>query len=92
MAAQVRKIVRHKALGSPISIEDIQDIVEQVLIASNYFKTARAYIVYREAHHKLRREHLCVLDAVQSVNEYLEKLDWRVYANANQGYSLGGWC
>lgn len=90
LAAQVRKIVRHKALGSPISIEEIQDVVEQVLISSNYFQTARAYIVYREAHHKLRREHLCVLDAVQSVNEYLEKLDWRVYANANQGYSLGG--
>lgn len=90
IAAQVKKVVRHKAQGAPIAIEEIQDIVEQVLITSNYFQTARAYIIYREKHHKLRQEHKCVLDAVQSVNEYLEKLDWRVYANANQGYSLGG--
>ena len=25
-----------------------------------------------------------------SINEYLDQLDWRVNANANQGYSLGG--
>lgn len=30
------------------------------------------------------------IDVASSVNEYLEQIDWRVNANANQGYSLGG--
>ncbi|MGM8060650.1 ribonucleoside triphosphate reductase [Vogesella indigofera] len=30
------------------------------------------------------------VDAVSSINEYLSRADWRVQANANQGYSLGG--
>lgn len=90
LTEQVKKIIRHKTLEGAICIEEIQDIVEQVLITSNFFKTARAYIVYREKHHQLRRAKKTVLDAVQSVNEYLDRLDWRVHANANQGYSLGG--
>lgn len=73
-----------------IDIEDIQDIVEQTLIHSNYLKTARAYIAYREQHKKLRKDRKTVVDVISSVNEYLDRLDWRVSANANQGYSLGG--
>ncbi|MBZ0330915.1 ribonucleoside triphosphate reductase [Halomonas sp. ANAO-440] len=30
------------------------------------------------------------IDVASTVNEYLERADWRVHANANQGYSLGG--
>lgn len=30
------------------------------------------------------------IDAISTINEYLERADWRVNANANQGYSLGG--
>ncbi|MDX5319029.1 MAG: ribonucleoside triphosphate reductase [Actinomycetes bacterium] len=30
------------------------------------------------------------IDAVGTINEYLSRADWRVNANANQGYSLGG--
>lgn len=30
------------------------------------------------------------VDVIDSVNEYLNGLDWRIQANANQGYSLGG--
>ena len=30
------------------------------------------------------------VDVAASINEYLERRDWRVNANANQGYSLGG--
>ena len=32
----------------------------------------------------------CAVDVERSVNEYLSRQDWRVNANANQGYSLGG--
>ncbi|MBN1173757.1 MAG: ribonucleoside triphosphate reductase [Micromonosporaceae bacterium] len=31
-----------------------------------------------------------MIDPVTSVQEYLDRADWRVAANANQGYSLGG--
>ena len=90
LAAQVVKILRHTFRGGPPTIERIQDVVEQVLIAANFFKTARAYIVYRETHAKLRQDRKTVVDVASSMNEYLEKFDWRVNANANQGYSLGG--
>ncbi|MDR1598063.1 MAG: ribonucleoside triphosphate reductase [Holosporales bacterium] len=90
ITAQVKKIIHHRDYPRGISIEEIQDIVEQALITSNHIKTARAYIIYREKHSKLRRDKRSVMDAVQSVNEYIDQLDWRVHANANQGYSLGG--
>ena len=73
-----------------VSIENIQDVVERQLIEQGFFTTARAYIVYREQHRKLRNDRSCVVDVATSVNEYLQQLDWRVNANANQGYSLGG--
>jgi ribonucleoside-triphosphate reductase len=30
------------------------------------------------------------VDVSKTIKEYLERSDWRVNANANQGYSLGG--
>jgi anaerobic ribonucleoside-triphosphate reductase len=90
LTAQVIKVLTHKFHGEPPHIENIQDAVEQVLISANHLKTARAYIVYREQHTKLRQDRRTVVDVASSVNEYLEQMDWRVNANANQGYSLGG--
>ncbi|MRR56476.1 MAG: ribonucleoside triphosphate reductase, partial [Deltaproteobacteria bacterium] len=90
LTSQVLKVLRHKFAETPPRIEQIQDVVEQVLISSNHLETARAYIVYREQHNKLRRDRKTLVDVASSVNEYLEQSDWRVNANANQGYSLGG--
>ncbi len=90
LTTQVLKVLRHKFGETPPHIENIQDVVEQVLISANHLKTARAYIVYREQRHKLRRDRKTLVDVASSVNEYLEQSDWRVNANANQGYSLGG--
>ncbi|NGX30666.1 MAG: Anaerobic ribonucleoside-triphosphate reductase [Chlamydiae bacterium] len=70
--------------------EEVQDRVEQVLFEEGYFKTAKAFILYREKHTVLRKDTKVVIDSIESVNEYLERKDWRVNANANQGYSLGG--
>ncbi|CCG07196.1 ribonucleoside triphosphate reductase [Pararhodospirillum photometricum] len=75
--------------GAP-HIEQIQDVVEKVLVTANHFATARAYIVYRELRSRLRADRKTVVDVESSINEYLEQADWRVNANANQGYSLGG--
>ncbi len=85
----IRDLVRRYQGGIP-GIEVIQDTVEHVLIAQNYLKTGRAYIIYREQHKKLRTDKRTLVDVFSSVNEYLDKLDWRINANANQGYSLGG--
>ena len=88
---QVIKVLRHRfSKGVLPTIEQIQDVVEQVLISANYYKTARAYIVYREQRSKSRQDKKTLIDVASSVNEYLERADWRVNANANQGYSLGG--
>ena len=90
LTAQVVKVLTHKFRDAVPTIENIQDVVEQVLISSNFLQTARAYIVYREQHKKLRQDRKTMVDVGSSINEYLEQLDWRVNANANQGYSLGG--
>ncbi len=90
LTAQVLKVLRHRYTATAPEIEQIQDVVEQVLISSNHHRTARAYILYREQHGKLRRDSKSLVDVEASMNEYLQRLDWRVNANANQGYSLGG--
>ena len=91
LTRQVIKVLKHKfAFGMIPAIEQIQDVVEQVLISSNYYKTARSYIVYREQRDKMRKDKHAAIDAISSINEYLDRSDWRVNANANQGYSLGG--
>ncbi|OIQ86211.1 anaerobic ribonucleoside-triphosphate reductase [mine drainage metagenome] len=84
------KVLIHRFGHQAASVEQVQDVVEQTLIAADHFKTARAYIVYREQHAKLRQDHKALVDVESSVNEYLGRTDWRVNANANQGYSLGG--
>ncbi|MBN1518318.1 ribonucleoside triphosphate reductase [Candidatus Sumerlaeota bacterium] len=89
LTGQVLKVLAWTGIGSP-EIERIQNIVEQVLISANHLRTARAYIVYREQHSRLREDRRTLVDVSQAVNEYLDRADWRVSANANQGYSLGG--
>lgn len=90
LTAQANKVLIHRFHGQAPGIEHIQDVVEHALIAANHLKTARAYIVYRERHATLRADHQTLVNVESSVNEYLSRADWRVNANANQGYSLGG--
>ncbi len=90
LTAKVLKVMEYKFAESLPSIEQIQDIVEQVLISDNYFQTAKAYILYRDQRNRMRSDKKVMVDVESSINEYLEKLDWRVNANANQGYSNGG--
>ncbi len=71
-------------------VEDVQDIVEETLIRYDYADVAKAYILYREHRREAREARNVVVQVEKTVSEYLEKLDWRVNANSNQGYSLGG--
>ena len=89
LTSQVLKVLNHSSGKAP-HIERIQDVVEQVLISSNFIKTARIYIAYRAQHKTLREDKQTMINVAASINEYIDRADWRVNANANQGYSLGG--
>lgn len=71
------------------AIEELQDVVEEVLIKENLVKAAKAYIIYREQHARLR-ELKELLDSNDIIEGYLKKMDWRVKENANMAYSLQG--
>jgi len=55
-------VLAHRFAGATPTIENIQDVAEQVLIAADYLATARAYIVYREQHKRLREDRRTVVD------------------------------
>ena len=74
--------------AEPISVEDVQDIVEEVLLNSSYRKTAKAYIIYRDQHARIRD--MVNRAGLDLIDGYLEKMDWRVKENSNMGYSLQG--
>ncbi|MEM1060556.1 MAG: ribonucleoside triphosphate reductase [Verrucomicrobiota bacterium] len=73
-----------------LPIERIQDRVELTLMRAGHFPTARAYITHREQRRILREDKSVSVDVASSIEEYVNREDWRVRANANQGYSLGG--
>ena len=70
------------------SVEQIQDIVEEVLISSPHKRTAKAYIIYRDQHARIR-EIVSKAD-VDLIDRYLERADWQVNENSNMAYSLQG--
>jgi len=70
------------------TVEEIQDIVELVLFNSPFWKTARAYAIYREQHRQLR-EIVSQAD-VSLVDKYLEKITWEIRENSNMTFSLQG--
>jgi len=70
------------------TVEDIQDVVEEVLLSSPYRKTARAYIIYREQHARIRE--ITENARVDLVDQYIQKTDWKVNENSNMTFSLQG--
>lgn len=73
-----------------ISIEDIQDSAEIVLIQAGYADIAKAYILYRNKRQSIRKSDETLLDYKETVNKYLDVLDWRVKENSTVTYSIGG--
>jgi len=72
------------------TVENVQDLVERMLIEDGYADVAKAYILYREQHAKLRETKTLLSDAVLIVDRYLGHQDWRVRENSNMSYSLQG--
>ena len=70
------------------TIEEIQDIVEKVLLSSEYKQTAKSYILYREQHNKMRD--FTNNASVDMIDDYLKQLDWKVNENSNMSYSIQG--
>jgi ribonucleoside-triphosphate reductase (formate) len=80
---------RFKADEIP-NVEQIQDIVEEVLILEGEAIAAKAFILYREQRRVLRESTETAEEAVDRVNDYLDKLDWEVKENSNMAFSLQG--
>jgi ribonucleoside-triphosphate reductase len=76
--------------GTLPTVEEIQDLVEQVLIEHGQASTAKAYILYRKQRHKLRNFESTLMDAQKMIKEYVGRADWRVNENSNMNYSLQG--
>ena len=94
-ARKVTEIVVHylskaEEFRSEMSVEEIQDVVESALMSSGYWKTAKAYIIYREKRTQARAMQGAVVEVENTMKEYLDQADWRVKENANLDYSLGG--
>ncbi len=73
-----------------ISVEDIQDSVESVLVQAGYADVAKAYILYRKQREKLRNMKSTILDYKDIVDSYVKNIDWRVKENSTVTYSVGG--
>ena len=71
-----------------MTVEQIQDIVEEVLLSSPYRRTARGYIIYRDQHARLRE--IANNMEIDLVDQYLKKTDWKINENSNMDYSLQG--
>ncbi len=71
-------------------VEFVQDIVENVLIEGGYSEIAKSYILYRQKRIEERSDKNVMVTVSDTMEEYLDQLDWRVNENANQGYSVGG--
>ena len=91
LALQVQTILDKNTAQNPIpKVEDIQDIVEKVLIENGHAKTAKAYILYRKHHERIRNANDTLLDYKETIDKYLKVNDWRVKENSTVTYSVGG--
>jgi ribonucleoside-triphosphate reductase len=72
------------------TVEQIQDLVEKILIEKGYADIAKAYILYREQHAKLRDARKLFSDAMNVISTYLDRSNWKVNENSNMGFSLQG--
>ncbi|MFH1473763.1 MAG: ribonucleoside triphosphate reductase [Candidatus Aenigmatarchaeota archaeon] len=90
LAEQVAELASKKYNGNIATVENIQDIVEKVLVEDGHYKTAKAYMLYREEHKRLRDVKGLLLDVGDVINGYISKNEWRIKENANVDFSYSG--
>lgn len=90
LALKVTSDFQNKIKDDVVTVEDIQDSVESVLMNAGYADVAKAYILYRKLHEKMRNVKSTALDYKKVVDSYLNVSDWRVKENSTVTYSVGG--
>jgi anaerobic ribonucleoside-triphosphate reductase len=88
LTLRVLTLAHDLRLGPIPEVEEIQDIVERILLDSPYYKSSKAYILYREQHAQIRA--IATKASVDLVENYIRKLDWKISENSNMRYSLQG--
>ncbi len=76
--------------GRVPTVENVQDLVEKILIEKGHAKVAKAYILYRDQHRKIRDGKTLLTEGIELIEKYLDQSDWRVNENSNMSYSLQG--
>ena len=90
LALKVTADFEPKIKDELVSVENIQDSVESVLIKAGYDDVAKAYILYRKQREKVRNIKNTLIDYKEIVNSYVNITDWRVKENSTVTYSVGG--
>ncbi len=88
LTLRVQNLAHELRLGLIPEVEGIQDIVEKGLLDSPFLKSAKAYILYREQHAQIRD--MAAKASIDIVDNYLQRLDWKISENSNMSYSLQG--
>ena len=76
LALKVTADYQAKIKDGLVTVEDIQDSVENVLSKAGYADVAKAYILYRKQREKVRNLKSTVLDYKDLVDSYLQISDW----------------
>ena len=90
LSLKVSADFQEKVKDNAVHVEDIQDSVEKVLETTGYTGVAKAFILYRKQHEKMRAMKSTILDYKDVVNSYVKVEDWRVKENSTVTYSVGG--
>jgi len=91
LAHRLAQKVEKKLVGVEVpEQEQVQDMVEMVLMESRLFHVAKRYILYREQRRQLRRQQETFLNIGATIDDYVQKQDWRVAENANMAHSFQG--
>ncbi len=88
MTVRVLTVLESMAYGNVPTVEQVQDVVEDVLLLSPFKKSAKAYIIYRDQHARIRE--MVKQADVDLIDRYLDRADWKVQENSNMAYSLQG--
>jgi len=90
LSDKVVKLINERFKDEVPDVETIQDLVEKTLSEEGHYKTAKAYILYRQQHKELREQKNFLDEVNNIIDEYMDKTDWRVKENANEQFSFSG--
>jgi ribonucleoside-triphosphate reductase len=88
LSLRVLSLAQNALATETPTVEDIQNLVEETLLASPFKVSAKAYILYRDQHARIRE--LTTASDLEMIDRYLQRSDWKVKENSNMTYSLQG--